>query len=733
MRKGKDRSSEYKMARTLAPDGSGKKTRQEDPLRGNVHEPLKSTEIKQMYDYLRRGIRAPTSTSNRPLTSPYERARDAVMLGMTTVGISRGDDVRHPEVSAGHCGMLPLPKYAAHVVSGGGKVFFILKDFGKNYRNRILYCGFVRGPDPFTCLANCLGQYFILSWGRNGKRKFPDIFNADCNWTKETPFMTDASGEHPWFYDHKDAQRIGVRLNTPTSEDVPALLPSERNSTEYPEEMRQSGILDEVNMDGHADVMKRLFEEAGCTRFREDLKITHLKTYAAMRASYFGALPGELQLQGRWMSTGVGSSGSSGETSSEVMLAHYLRNLCIAAMICLGGYPDKAYNNSRDAVVDIGDLEAIRKFKELFALLEYIFPECWARAKRAEAAYNKVYGTDAGAKPTDPCSVSNFYYTGIMVATAVIWLVDAVLILEKMPDLGQDIPFSYLLEEEVKPEWERFQVIVKAVVKEHKDIDLSHQLELRDLHRHVSNERAIVVREIMASIPDLFEKLVDELLRHDSHRRLASEARERQHAIDNAIREIAFESGIAEDLIRNLIATASAQMSNTGSDDFVQPPAGAPDLQQPNATEQRNDLELPYILKRPSAMDKTQIASSIVDEWTNEVIPRLQKYGVDVRWWKEGDRAQANMRQKAKSLYDALNKRVSDGVDTNVCSAASKLDDIVESELVPKKRSSCKADIYDIIEKVKSGGCDICNEDSIKECIRKRKRRRAEMYNENKK
>ena len=79
------------------------------------------------------------------------------------------------------------------------------------------------------------------------------------------------------------------------------------------------------------------------------------------------------------------------------------------------------------------------------------------------------------------------------------------------------------------------------------------------------------------------------------------------------------------------------------------------------------------------------------------------------------------------------NKRVSDGVDTNVSSAASKLDDIVESELVPKKRSSCKADIYDIIEKVKSGGCDICNEGSIKECIRKRKRRRAEMYNENKK
>ena len=122
-----------------------------------------------------------------------------------------------------------------------------------------------------------------------------------------------------------------------------------------------------------------------------------------------------------------------------------------------------------------------------------------------------------------------------------------------------------------------------------------------------------------------------------------------------------------------------------------------------------------------------------MDEWINEVIHRLQKYGVDVCWWKEGDRAQANMRQKAKSLYDALNKRVSDGVDTNVSSAASKLDDIVESELVAKKRSSCKADIYDIIEKVKSGDCDICNEGSIKECIRKRKRRRAEMYNENKK
>ena len=120
--------------------------------------------------------------------------------------------------------------------------------------------------------------------------------------------MTDASGKHPWFYDHKDAQRIGVRLNTPTSEDVLVLSPSERSSTEYPEEMRQSGILDEVNMDGHADVMKRLFEETGCTRFREDLKITHLKTYAAMLASYFGALPGELQLQGRWMSTGVGST-----------------------------------------------------------------------------------------------------------------------------------------------------------------------------------------------------------------------------------------------------------------------------------------------------------------------------------------------------------------------------------------------------------------------------------------
>ena len=114
------------------------------------------------------------------------------------------------------------------------------------------------------------------------------------------------------------------------------------------------------------------------------------------------------------------------------------------------------------------------------------------------------------------------------------------------------------------------------------------------------------MRKIMASISDLFEKLVGELLRRDTDRRLASEARERQHAIDNAIQEIAFKSGIAEDLIRNLIAAASVQMSNAGLNEAVQPPrpAGAQDLQEPNVTEQRNDLELPYILKRPSATKK---------------------------------------------------------------------------------------------------------------------------------
>lgn len=71
------------------------------------------------------------------------------------------------------------------------------------------------------------------------------------------------------------------------------------DGAEMSDDVRRSGIIEAVNMDGHADVMKRLFDASGCTRFREDTKVTHLKSYAAMRASYFGALPGELQLQGR--------------------------------------------------------------------------------------------------------------------------------------------------------------------------------------------------------------------------------------------------------------------------------------------------------------------------------------------------------------------------------------------------------------------------------------------------
>lgn len=729
MRKGKDRSALYKTARILAPDGSGKKTVQEDPLRGNVHEPLKTDEITGMFDYLRRGIKSPTSTSTDELSSPYDRARDAVMLGMTTQGISRGDDVRHPEVSPGHCGMLPLPEYAAHVVSKGGKVFFILKDFGKNYRNRILYCGFVRGPDPFTCLANCLGQYFLLSWGREGKRKFPDIFDAKCNWTKETSFMTDSSGEHPWFYDHKEARRVAVRLNTKVNDPLPE-LPDD--GAEMSDDVRRSGIIEAVNMDVHADVMKRLFDASGCTRFREDTKVTHLKSYAAMRASYFGALPGELQLQGRWMGTGFGGSGGAGETNSEVMLAHYLRNLCIAAMITLAGYPNKSYNNPRDAVIDVSDLDKIKSFKELFVLLEHIAPGWWSRAKRAEAAYNKTYNTDAGAKETDPCSVSNFYFTKVMVAVAVIWLVDAVVNLKKKPDLGQTVPFLYLLEDGVKSEWDIFQAKVNVVIQGHKDIDLDQQLELRDLHQHVSNERAFMLTQIMTLIPDLFEKLVTQIMNREAHRQMASEATERRYAIDNAIRELAYKSGASEDDIRNVIESATTGLDNAESNEPMQPTTDAQDLPQAVAREIDN-LNLPYLMKKPLKTEKNRIATSIVSEWNEEVIPRLHQYGKECRWWKEGDKAQKNLRQKAKSLYGALSRRVSANVDTDVCSAASTLDDIVESEMEPNKRSSCRADIQEIVVQVHKDVCDICDEGSIKECIRSRKRKRNQTYSEKKK
>lgn len=258
------------------------------------------------------------------------------------------------------------------------------------------------------------------------------------------------------------------------------------------------------------------------------------------------------------------------------------------------------------------------------------------------------------------------------------------------------------------------------------------QLELRDLHQHVSNERAFMLTQIMTLIPDLFEKLVTQIMNREAHRQMASEATERRYAIDNAVRELAYKSGASEDDIRNVIESATTALDNAESNEPMQPTTDAQDLPQAVAREIDN-LNLPYLLKKPLKTEKNRIATSIVSEWNEEVIPRLHRYGKECRWWKEGDKAQKNLRQKAKSLYGALSQRVSANVDTDVCSATSTLDDIVESEMEPNKRSSCRADIQEIVVKGHKDKCNICDEGSIKECIRSRKRKRNQTYSEKKK
>ena len=243
---------------------------------------------------------------------------------------------------------------------------------------------------------------------------------------------------------------------------------------------------------------------------------------------------------------------------------------------------------------------------------------------------------------------------------------------------------------------------------------------------------AFMLTQIMTLMPDLFEKLVTQMMNCEAHRQMASEATKRRHAINNAIREIAYQAGASEDDIRNAVESATTGLDNAESIEPMQPTTDAQDLPQTVAGKIDN-LSLPYLLKRPSKTEKDRIATSIVSEWNEEVIPRLDRYGTDCCWWKEGDKAQKNLRQRAKSLYGALNRRVSANVDTDVCSAASTLDDIVESEMEPNKRSSCRADIQEIVVKVNKDDCDICDEDSIKECIRSRKRKRNQTYSEKKK
>ena len=189
---------------------SGKKIKQSDFLRGQVHAALTDKQLESFTPWflLRKpveGVKKRPGGNKYKIWPPtddrdyFEAVRDNYITKCMHQALLRGDDIRSKQVTWAHNGILRV------VIDGTVHyLFFILKDTGKSENKkkkiRSYLTGFLRHVNPMLCPVCAQGIYFIMAFGKGGMRTFPDVFNPDDNWPESCYLVTNKAGNRPMYY-----------------------------------------------------------------------------------------------------------------------------------------------------------------------------------------------------------------------------------------------------------------------------------------------------------------------------------------------------------------------------------------------------------------------------------------------------------------------------------------------------------------------------------------------------
>ena len=685
-------SKRYRKAKSAARDGKGRVTRQSDPQRGRVASPLDEKDIDNIHLWLLLKRIAPGVKWNTRLRdkcgSRFERSRTRLLFSGTFNAVSRGDDLRSPDVSWGHSGMLPLPD--SHLSSEkNGYIFYILKDTSKANKDGISQLmGMIRHISPLQCGVNSVGEYLILAYGREAGREFPDIFNPFCNWTKNEYIVTDNTGKRPMEY-KKGRKSVEVTQNG--------------ESIDYDEE-------------GHYEIFSMLKEGAGLGRIKD--KTTHFRVFGAMYGDIHGATEPEMERLGRWHEeAGI----------NKTMLRHYLKNLPPRALLAMGNHHGRFgsdYVMKRGRTMDIGELDDINNDQDYSALVKHVFPHSIERAFRARRA---LAGNPVDVN--DPISVSNYRFTLLCVSSTVAWLQDAVLLVDKYPDLYNEPPYCWLLDHEVSEFWDHLKERVMRSVNDSDEVEIGQQLERADILNKVRQEHSVTREELTSVVPREVARLV------------------KQQEVDTRAEQ-------AQLHVQQLQRITGAKWY-TNSDSHV---VNAMETRVTNVAQNCDQME--HNVDRRVEQDKEQGdvtdiwltkckldtekdhgklgIYSMVKEWVTKVIPR-EECG-NTMWWNEQETSKQR-RCRRRNLYEVMLMisvtEEENGDRGQVLIIAQKFEEFVrsidavtpsdvEALIALKKRGGESIDIFD---EEQLSGLVTTRKQKQKEKQETRKRRRKEHVN----
>lgn len=175
----------------------------------------------------------------------------------------------------------------------------------------------------------------------------------------------------------------------------------------------------------------------------------------------------------RW-STGGENGGKAEDT---VMNQHYLKNVSNEVCLANAGFNARHWNHyllPRGRAGKLTD-DFVQR------LIEHLFPCLYAKVKRAKAAYDR-----APEFLSDPISETNMRFTRNLQMITFFWLQDAVVLLDRIPELSSVAPWDLLTRgDSIQSDFERLGTAVKKSLQDAVLIEQTKVLEQNDLLRSV--------------------------------------------------------------------------------------------------------------------------------------------------------------------------------------------------------------------------------------------------------
>ena len=374
------------------------------------------------------------------------------------------------------------------------------------------FAGFIRHMNPLFCSVNACAEYLILSYGRGGCRKIPDIFNPLVDWTSSEWLVTNDSCTGPMMYS-KRRKKCKADVGDPCT--------------------------NHHDLDGHYEIFELMKQAAGLAYID---KATHFRLYGAMYGDQYGALDEEIERLGRWL-------GEQGNSASNTCKRHYLRNLPIGGLLAMAArhaaVPGNSYHCARETTLDIGDLDGIKEDQDFYPVIEHLMPGWFERARRAKLAllHNPV-------EPTDPISLSNAAFTRLLVASTVAWVQDAALLTAELPELFSKQPYTYLQDAEIANHWENIKHRVQEAEEQGKHVQHEVYLERQDLLQHIRSCTVASTNRIINEVPSRMCSLLEQ-----------SQQDEQQREVDYHLHELSRLTGatVARDVLPGLTTMATRE------------------------------------------------------------------------------------------------------------------------------------------------------------------------------